>query len=600
MTLLRFSIFSALLLLAQLSLAGPVRPPQIVVDQNGNGDYTTISAALANVPATGAQILVKRGTYNESVTISTAKTRLVGEGAKLTTLVTPVNQNGININADDVEVSNLEINGSSAYIGVAIYGARDIVRDCYVHNTRSHGIQIQNADARVENNLIENVATSTSGTAGGVYKGIFTNGAGRPKIINNRITGWSQGVGLWYGTADGLVEGNYVINNYGFEDAGHTVYRSAMEDYGANVAGHGNNRWMNNVVDGSTHNCFEIAQGVAGSQYVGNVTRNPGKLSNDGSYFEVTGQSGQLTTDILISGNYSISDGTRRENAVVVNGSAFRIMVRGNTYVNFTNTTGVIFLGGLATSGDISIDGNQFFNSRTIIRLNNNSNGVVISNNLGRGLLPGGSLTWIEIDTGGNHVIHGNSLSGTGYGLFVGGNGINRITGNSITTSTNSYCVNLASSDNVFTDNQCSGTGNQGASVVRFNGSRNIVRTNDVDSGGMGGSRAVYFDGGDYNIFQDNTLAGIGYIDSRFGGPHNTLEPNHNIAVTKTSTLKSLGSVAVGASQIAVQHGLGYAPSVVTITMTSPGNIYKSAPSDANYIYLTADADGRTAEIYAR
>lgn len=68
----------------------------------------------------------------------------------------------------------------------------------------------------------------------------------------------------------------------------------------------------------------------------------------------------------------------------------------------------------------------------------------------------------------------------------------------------------------------------------------------------------------------------------------------------KVNVLKSLGVQTVGTSQATIAHGLGYMPSVVTITMTSPGNIYKSASSDSTNIYLTADSAGRTAEIFVR
>ena len=64
--------------------------------------------------------------------------------------------------------------------------------------------------------------------------------------------------------------------------------------------------------------------------------------------------------------------------------------------------------------------------------------------------------------------------------------------------------------------------------------------------------------------------------------------------------LKQLGSQTVGTSPVTVAHGLGYAPTVVVITMTSAGTIWKSAASDATNITLTADSAGRTAEVGVR
>ena len=56
-------------------------------------------------------------------------------------------------------------------------------------------------------------------------------------------------------------------------------------------------------------------------------------------------------------------------------------------------------------------------------------------------------------------------------------------------------------------------------------------------------------------------------------------------------------SATVGTSQVAVPHGLPYAPRTMSITMTSPGSVWRSSASDATNVYLRADAPGRTAEV---
>jgi len=55
------------------------------------------------------------------------------------------------------------------------------------------------------------------------------------------------------------------------------------------------------------------------------------------------------------------------------------------------------------------------------------------------------------------------------------------------------------------------------------------------------------------------------------------------------------GSVSNG--QVAIPHGLPYTPTAVSITMTSNGNVYKSAAQDGTNIYLRADGPNRTAEV---
>jgi len=52
-----------------------------------------------------------------------------------------------------------------------------------------------------------------------------------------------------------------------------------------------------------------------------------------------------------------------------------------------------------------------------------------------------------------------------------------------------------------------------------------------------------------------------------------------------------------GGTHTTIAHGLSYAPTSIQVMMTSAGNAYRSASSDATNIYLTADADSRTADI---
>jgi pectin methylesterase-like acyl-CoA thioesterase len=52
----------------------------LVVAADGSGSYTTINAALAAVPATGATILVRPGTYHEKVNITQPNVTLIGTG----------------------------------------------------------------------------------------------------------------------------------------------------------------------------------------------------------------------------------------------------------------------------------------------------------------------------------------------------------------------------------------------------------------------------------------------------------------------------------------------------------------------------------------
>jgi len=70
-----------------------------------------------------------------------------------------------------------------------------------------------------------------------------------------------------------------------------------------------------------------------------------------------------------------------------------------------------------------------------------------------------------------------------------------------------------------------------------------------------------------------------------------------NISVAKLHR-KDLGEVTVGTSETLVRHALGSVPLEVHVCMTSPGSIWLiRSKTDAQKLYLQADASGRTAVV---
>lgn len=595
------------------------RPPQIIVAADGTGDYTTIAAALAVVPAGGATVLVKRGTYTLSAALApAAKTTIRGEGQQATIIQAPVGSslNAFNLAAADITLEDLQIDGlrasqpnvpgNGSYCGVYVTAARATIRRCYVHDTRNHGVLVVNGgdDFLIEQSRLENVATSSAGIAGYVYPAIQVLGptVNRPKILHNSITGWCQGVGLWFGVLDGLVEGNRILANYGYADdaasaAAHTTPRSGIEDYGANNT-HGRNKILNNTIDGCTLHCLEIAQGVVGSIYTGNTLTNPGKgpATTTGSTFVVVGATGQITTDILVSNNTCISDGSRAENCLVASGSfAQRVTIEKNTFSGYT-VGSALFCYGVA---GLTIDANTFYNSKYGIYFDTGSvDGAKITNNEFRTMTASGAS--INITAGNGHIITGNRIeTALGSGIAIGASSArNRIEVNHISGC--SAPLSIASADNVVLNNYLQAdAGSSGA--VQLTGAgclRNLVRFNTVKDNST--SRAVRIDtSADYNLVQDNHFL-VGTLSTSSPGVHNITEPNHTASLTKPSTLVALGAQTVGTTPVTVAHGLGYAPTQVVVTMTSAGTMWKSAASDATNVTLTADSAGRTAEVYVR
>lgn len=93
-------------------------------------------------------------------------------------------------------------------------------------------------------------------------------------------------------------------------------------------------------------------------------------------------------------------------------------------------------------------------------------------------------------------------------------------------------------------------------------------------------SKDVLIDG---NVVEGNAQAGL-FVDSA---------AQSSVNVTAYKKLKA----TVGSSQVAVPHGLSYAPLTVSVSMTSAGTVWRSASSDATNVYLRADGQNRTADI---
>jgi glyoxylase-like metal-dependent hydrolase (beta-lactamase superfamily II) len=53
----------------------------------------------------------------------------------------------------------------------------------------------------------------------------------------------------------------------------------------------------------------------------------------------------------------------------------------------------------------------------------------------------------------------------------------------------------------------------------------------------------------------------------------------------------------VGQTQVAVLHGLGHTPGSVVVTARSAGQVWQSAAPNAYFVYLTADASGRSCDL---
>lgn len=80
------------------------------------------------------------------------------------------------------------------------------------------------------------------------------------------------------------------------------------------------------------------------------------------------------------------------------------------------------------------------------------------------------------------------------------------------------------------------------------------------------------------------------------GNATSGLRFNSNSDTTFVAPVRRV-EVKVDDAGLAIPHGLSYVPRSMTITMTSQGSVWQSAAPDETYVYLRADALGRSAQV---
>lgn len=459
------------------------------------------------------------------------------------------------------------------------------------------------------------ITTPTAGqvvaVTGGYLKG-FYSATSRGWILRYNIwSGWSQPIGLWYGASRALIIGNILRQNYGYEDATHVTNRSALEVYPSDSPG-GENRIIGNDIDGSTHDCIECAQGETNTVFEGNTLRNwasESGLGQTGGAWTIAGQAGltggNIGTQAL--GNFILSNGSVESTGISIASYTSSLKIIGNHFSGFSGgvSSFPISVGNLEGGDAPAIIGNTFRNCTRSIFVNSTTSGGVISNNVIHG--HGTSYAIELLTTTGAWTIMGNSVTGNseasdGIEISDGAGDRHRIIGNTINTP-NGRCIFVGTDDNFVSGNYCSNaTGGNSAPITINAGSRNIIHGNYcINSTPRAG---IYITGAaDHNIIVANSVPNAFSdveIYDQSSGTHNKIAGNIIVGVARAEFEKSLGPQTVGTGQSTIAHGLGYAPTVVAVTMTSAGNIFRSAASDATNIYLTADAAARTADVHVR
>lgn len=174
-------------------------------------------------------------------------------------------------------------------------------------------------------------------------------------------------------------------------------------------------------------------------------------------------------------------------------------------------------------------------------------------------------------------------------------------------------------------NNKVSGCGAQGISVLTGTSdlviSGNVLNHNGVYASSTYRDGIVIVDGGagttknlivsNNRCFDDNghptQVYGIRIVSTpdNLQFSNNMLNGNVTAGFLTASETNStwaasrkLAKQTVDSTETTIAHGLSYIPQTVQISMTSAGTAWVSASSDDTNIYLTADADSRTTDIY--
>lgn len=412
----RITAVLAILLLALL-LTGLASPPQayVVVDDDPMfaAPGTTFSTIQAAEDSGALYIVVRPGTYTETVAIDTPNVTIEFQGAVipndgLSRSVT-IAADGVTLKGDVCVVGTHDGAGENGDFsqGVGFYvDASNVTLDgVCVRNTRSFGIAINNGavhNVTIANCTLSNVATSPEPK---LYASMAIQimGADDNTVHDCLISGWSGGIHTWYDADRNNVHDNRGANNYGWiGSGGQYTPRAFIEDYGVDGAENDDNHFYNNYIDGTNGSAFELADILNNPHVVGNVVRN--------AYggFTVQGSDDNKARGVLIAHNTFYGDGDDATNWFSGQGSVER-----NTFNNWRqDNIGTIYV---PTDGlGVDITGNTFNGGGRIVRFSATSGVSWFRDNWINNAAPqGNGLIYVADTTNPNLIIEGNTFQGT-------------------------------------------------------------------------------------------------------------------------------------------------------------------------------------------
>ena len=149
----------------------------ITVDPNGEGNYTTIQAAIDNASA-GDTIRIWAGTYNEQITVNKTLT-IIGNGTENTTIDgAGFTYNLVSVYANWTNITGLKFNYSHSTWQTELY--LESVNNCSIYNNNFtncyNGINAWWSDFNtIENNTFYNISTIGCSLSESYYNNVKNN-----------------------------------------------------------------------------------------------------------------------------------------------------------------------------------------------------------------------------------------------------------------------------------------------------------------------------------------------------------------------------------------------------------------------------------------
>ena len=205
----------------------PVKPITMMVDQQGKGNYATISDALTAAQA-GSQIFVQPGMYKEGIVID-KPVEIIGVGERNDIVIEATGKDAVLFKADKGRVANLTLRqtGSDKWYGVNVTQGRLELVDCDISSQGSACVAIHgSADPILRRNRIHDgksagvlVYDNGKGTLedneifANKFAGVAISEGGNPTLRRNRIRDGKESGIFIYSNGQGLLEDNEIFAN---------------------------------------------------------------------------------------------------------------------------------------------------------------------------------------------------------------------------------------------------------------------------------------------------------------------------------------------------------------------------------------------------